>query len=177
MNIRVILESIGALLIAGLAWIVLHKPVPPNNTQQAQTSPELADVSKTEITPPKVIVYAPEAKKKLNLSADIQNDDKKSVFDSSKIPESDHSTTVTTLIDEDTGKPVTVYSENPLPWLAATKYKEVKLSYGMKNAGVMAGRLEFTDDLFQVKSIHFGINASIDTDSDYFIGAGISFKF
>jgi len=177
MNIRVILEAIGTLLIAGLAWAVLHKPVQPNNTQTAQTSPELAGVSKTEITPPKVIVYVPESKKKLNLSADIQNDDKKSVFDSSQIPESDHSTTVTTLIDEDTGKPVTVYSENPLPWLAATRYKYIKISYGMKNAGVMVGRLEFTDDLFQVKAIHFGINATLDTDSDYFIGAAISFKF
>lgn len=177
MNIRIILEAIGTLLIAGLAWAVLHKPVQPNNTHMAQTSPELANVSKTEITPPKVIVYVPEAKKKLKLPSEIQNDDKKSVFDSSSIPESDHSTTVTTMIDEDTGKPVTVYSENPLPWLAATRYKEIKLSYGMKNAGTLAGRVEFTDDLFQVKAIHFGINASVDTDYDYFIGAGISFKF
>jgi hypothetical protein len=179
MNIRIILESIGILICAGLTWALLHKPVPdqPNNTKEAQTSPELAGVDKTEIAPPKVIVYAQEAKKKLKLPSDIQNDNNTSVLDSSKIPESDHSITVTTVIDKTTGESKTIYSENPLPWLSATKYKEVKFSYGMKNAGTLAGRVEFTDDLFQVKAIHFGINASLDTDSDYFIGAGISFKF
>jgi hypothetical protein len=152
-------------------------PYQPNNTQDAKTSPELAGVSKTEITPPKVIVYTPEAKKKLNLPADIQNDNKSSVLDSSHIPESDHSTTVTTVIDSETGKARTVYSEDQLPWFSEKTSKEIKISYGMKNFGIMAVRAEFTDDLFQVKSIHFGINASVDSDSDYFIGAGISFKF
>lgn len=178
-TIRTILEVIGIIAAAILLWFDVQKPVaaPASQPQAAQKAPEVASVAKTEINPPKVVVYAPEAKKKLNLPAPVQSDQAVAVLDSSIVPDSNHPQTVTTVIDATTGESKTFVTTDPYPWIAGENEKEVRISYGVKNGLLRVGRISFTDDLVQIKALHFGVTLSLDSDLSYFAGVGIGYKW
>ncbi|MDO8294371.1 MAG: hypothetical protein Q7T29_16135 [Gallionella sp.] len=67
-------------------WHFTPSPAPVGSTVVAQKAPELKKVPRQNITPPKVSVYKPPAKAKLDLPADIQGDPNKYVLDSVKLP-------------------------------------------------------------------------------------------
>lgn len=179
MTFRTVLEAIGILIGAIMLWMVLHKPAPaPVNIPAIATkSPELASVATTVITPTKVIVYAPDAKRKLNLPSSAQTNDSIAVLDSSKINSGERPQTVTTVIDATTGKPETFVTVDPYPWLAVINEKEIRLSYGFKNGAVKVGRIALSDDLVTIKGVRLGANGSLDTDGRFFVGAGISYRW
>jgi len=81
------------------------------------------------------------------------------------------------LIDSKTGESTTVEQALPKPWLSAESKSEIRLDYGIKNDLARVLRLSARMDLIQVKSLHAGVNASVDSDGTFFAGGGIGYKF
>jgi len=168
---RIILLIILAA-IAVLAW--LHfKPVPqpvgaPTIAKQA---PQLAGVQTETIKPPSVVVFKQTAKKKLFLPQPVQDDPHQHVLASSRIPANLHPQTITTTIDDTTGKPSTYVTVEPLPWLAVKYTGSARIDYGYRGADRI-WRLSGHQDMIQVKAWAGGISASIDSDGQHFIGLG-----
>lgn len=183
MNIRVkhfLWPLAVVVLLASLAlawWHFKPIPAPVGSTVLAQKAPELKKAKRKDIAPPKVPVYEPPVKAKLDLPADIQDDPDKYVLDSVKLPNDTHPHTVTTVIDAKTGEVQMFDRRDPLPWFAARQTGEVRLDYGFKAGQPMTARLTLREDLLQVKALHAGINASLDADGQYFVGAGVGWKW
>lgn len=173
------LLSLGVVLaILALAWWHFKpSPTPVGSTVVAQKAPELKKVKRKDIAPPKVPVYEPPAKTRLDLPADIQYDPDKYVLDSVKLPNDTHPHTVTTVIDAKTGEVQTFDRRDPLPWFEPEQTGEVRLDYGFKAGQPMTARLTLREDLLQVKALHAGVNASLDSDGQYFVGAGVGWKW
>lgn len=164
-------------IVVVLAWLHFkpqQKPV--GEAATAQSAPQLAHVATEQIKPPGVTVYKPEAKKKLNLPASIQGNPAQHVVASSRINANLNPQTVTTVIDDKTGETITLVTREPLPWLAAEQTGEARIDYGWKG-GRNITRLSLTEDMFQIKALHAGLQASLDSDGQYFVGAGIGWKW
>lgn len=170
---------IAALLAVGaIIFNFTQSARPPvGTTVPATRAPELNKVPKQDITPPKVAVYKPPAKKKLALPPEVQDDPNKYVLDSTRLPNDTHPHTVTTVIDAHTGEVQTYDRRDPLPWLAAERSNELRLDYGIKRGFDRVGRLSYRVDLLQVKALHAGITAAIDSDGEYFIGVGVGWRW
>jgi len=159
------------------AWQYTHPEPKTPPAERAQTSPHVDNIGKEDVHPEKVEAYKSKAKKTTKLPKDVQDDKNKHVLDSSQIPADDNDTTVTTVLDEKTGKVETYVKTEPKPWLASGNHGEVRLEYGIKNALQTVARASINEDLFQVKALHFGVSASIDTDGSFFIGAGVAYRW
>lgn len=178
MNWKAYLTAAAILAGAILLWYEMKPaPAPVNDWTPAKTAPQIAAVPKVDINPPKVKVYAPAAKKRLNLPAAVQQDPHTHVLTATRVPADDHPQTVTTLIDDQTGAETTLVRREPLPWLAAEQRGELRLDYGTKGGVRRVGRLTFQEDLLQMKAVHAGVNATLDTDGEYFIGGGVAYKW
>lgn len=178
MNWKSILTGAGILAAAVALWYVMKpEPAPVGGWQPAKEAPQVAAVPKESIVPPKIEVYTAPAKEKLNLPPSVKQDPHAHVLQSTRVPADDHPQTVTTLINDQTGQTETLVRREALPWLAAEQRGEARLAYGMKNGGVKVGRLSVQEDLVQVKALHAGVNASLDTDGRYFVGAGVAYKW
>lgn len=168
------------LFFAGVvtgAWLA-NKPYPGgSNTMIATPAPELSAQPKLSITPQKVSVYAPSAKAKLRLPETVQSDPGMYVLGSAKLPADTHPHKITTVIDAGSGDVQTYDTREPLPWLAAEQTGEIRIDYGYKNHLVKVGRMSLREDLLQVKALHAGINAAIDTDGSWFAGVGIGLRW
>lgn len=174
MSVRTVLEGAGVAVMAGMAWVILQKPVaaPVGQQETAQKAPEVVNAKKQDIRPKTVKAYANSVKDVLGL----QMDDNIAVLDSSKLPESDHSQTVTAVLNTETGETRMLVTTDPYPWLTAENAREVRLSYGFKS-GARVARMSFSDDLVQVKAFHLGVTAAIDSDSSWFVGAGVAYRW
>lgn len=165
------------VILALVWWYFTPRPAPVGSTVVAQKAPELKNVPRQNIAPPKVPVYEPPAKAKLDLPADIQDDPNKYVLGSVKLPNDTHPHTVTTVIDATTGEVQTFDRRDPLPWFKPEQNGEVRIDYGIKSGMAKVARLTFREDLFQVKALHAGIHATLDTDGQYFIGGGVGWRW
>lgn len=143
----------------------------------AQASPQVAAIPKQEIKPPSVKVYAPQAKQKLNLPEEIQTDPNLYVLQSTRLPNDTHPATVTTLINQQTGEVQTYVRREPLPWFAFEHTGEARIDVGVKSVAGTVCRLTVREDLLQVKALHAGLNASLDTDGQIFVGVGVGIKW
>jgi hypothetical protein len=171
-------EALGILLAVYALWWHFTPPTAPvGATVLAKPADELKGAPTQIITLPKVKVYTAKAKKPLGLPADIQGDTKKYVLGSAKLPSDHHPHTITTVIDANTGDVQTYDRRDPLPWLATEQTGEIWIDYGVKNAGVKVGRISLRKDLLQVNALHAGINAALDTDGLFFVGAGVGWKW
>ncbi len=172
-NKRVII-SLAA--VAGIAaWFYFVPKVSQTGEyKQAQISPQVENVPK-ETVQSKVQVYAAAAKKKLGLTKAKQNDSSIAVLDSSKLPPSDHPQTVTTTLDTDTGTIETEVKQEPLPLIAAEQTGYIRIGYGIKTGRGKIARISISENLIQIKSLHAGLDASIDTDGTGYAGAHIDY--
>jgi len=175
-SIRTILEVIGAALAGIAIWVasVQHEAAP---AAPAQKNPTLASVDTVDAHPKRVIVYAPEAKAKLRLPAATVENESIAVLDSSKLPESDRPQTVTTVLNIESGESSTMFSVDPYPLFKFESRKQVGFSYGMTNGGKWLGLATISDDLVQIKALHFGVNGYVDTNGQVFAGVGVSYSW
>jgi CMP-2-keto-3-deoxyoctulosonic acid synthetase len=93
-----------------------------------------------------------------------------------------HPQTVVTVIDSATGESVTIIKRDPYPWIAATQAGEVRLDYGYRadqfsQAGKMLARLTLREDLLQLKALHIGATATMDSDGQMFAGVGLGYRW
>lgn len=172
------LEALGLLLATvALWWHFQPERAPVGQTTPAKPADELRGEGKQDIAPPKVSVYKPPTKVKLGLPQGVQDDPNKYVLGSSKLPNDTHPHTITAVIDAQTGEVQTFDRLDPLPWLAAEQTGEIRIDYGYKNGLAKVWRLSAREDLLQVKALHFGLNAAIDTDAAWFVGGGVGWLF
>lgn len=172
------LLTIIMILIAGLVlWMLQPTPQPVDTWHPAEPDKRLSTVPKVDITPPKVPVYTAPAKRKLNLPDEIKDDPNKYVLTSARLPKDTHPQTVTTVIDKQTGEVQTLFRQEPHPWLAVEQTGELRLDYGIKNGFARVGRITLREDLLQVKALHLGVHATLDTDGAWFAGAGVGWRW
>lgn len=178
LHYRVAFIASCAILAGLFAWMLFYKPPEPVGTTVVATpAPEVAKVPKVNIKPPAVKVYAPAAKDKLNLPDQVRANAFAHVLSSSAVKADDHPHTITTVLDEQTGEVIAFDRRDPLPWLAGENSGEIRVDYGIKNGMTRVGRLSLRESLVQVKALHLGGQASIDTDGQYFVGVGVGWKF
>ncbi|HQS59714.1 MAG: hypothetical protein B7Y56_02950 [Gallionellales bacterium 35-53-114] len=182
-RIKVALDCIIILVVFCLGAAVgcyFISPLGKSSTEKwtpAQPAPQVAAIPKQTIKPPVVKVYAHRAKQKLNLPEEIHTDPNLYVLQSTRLPNDTHPATVTTLIDQHTGQVQTIVRREPLPWFATEHTGEARIDVGIKSTTGTIARLTLREDLLQVKALHAGINASLDTDGQLFAGIGIGFKW
>lgn len=178
MTWRTKLELAAALIAGGLVWyFATPRPAPVAGWQPAPPMPQLAATPTETIKPPAVRVYAPMAKKQLDLPTEVQNDPGLYVLSTARLSADTRRRDVTTLINKNTGATETLVRREPYPWLAAEQTGELRLDYGLKNGMVRAARLSLSEDLVQVKALHLGMHASLDTDGKFFVGAGMAWAW
>lgn len=166
------------ILIAGLVlWMIQPVPQPVDTWRSVEPDKRLSAVPKVDIAPPKVPVYTAPAKQKLKLPDEIKDDPNKYVLTSARLPKDTHPQTITTVIDAQTGEVQTFTRREPLPWLAVEQTGELRLDYGIKNGFERVGRITLREDLLQVKTLHLGVHATLDTDGAWFAGAGVGWQW
>lgn len=174
-------KALIGLLVAGALYLAWDKltPTPPPVGQwtEAPVSKPVADVPKVEITPKKLNVYAPQAKKKLKLPDAVQQDDNMYVLSSTTLKPSLHPQTVTTVANAETGETSTIYRREAYPLFAARHSGEIRIDYGVKRGLERVGRLTVREDVAQIKGVNLGATASVDTDRDFFAGIGVGYKW
>lgn len=162
-------------------WWAVNRPAPVAQPEVAQVAPEVRKAPTTTIKPPQVRVYTPKVTQELVGRGIVPKGTIEPVLASSRIAASERPTTVTTVISEETGEVQTFTAPAPLPWIATSSRGHVALDTGFKARGMNMPepvvRLSARQELLQVKGLHFGVAASIDTQGDAFVGAGVSYRW
>lgn len=176
------LLNVGLVLSLSLLGLFIWNrftpaPAPVEQWTEAVASAPVKSVSKVEIAPKKIKVYAKLAKAKLKLPDAIRQDDNQYVLASSTIAHSYRPQTVATVINSETGESTTITRREPYPWFSAEHTGEARIDYGIKNGGARVGRLTVREDLIQIKGINLGATATLDTDRDYFVGVGLGLRW
>lgn len=191
MNLQPVARALPYLAIAALiaaGWYLWDRftpaPAPVNQYVPATAPTQLALVPKVAIQPKQVKVYAQPAKAKLKLPPSMQQDPNIHVITAAKIKPGLHPQTVVTTLNAETGEIETLTRRDPLPWFRPEQTGELRLDYGyktgygMRDVGVeKIVRLTLREDLLQVKALHAGINASIDSDGQMFAGVGVGWRW
>lgn len=172
------IEKFG-VLFAGLVALALVwsyfkvDPAPVKTWTPATKAPQVAAIPHQDITPPHVSVYASAAKKKLDLSPEVQADPHKHVLDAAVVPGDGHPITIIPLFDDQTGGVQMFVRHEPSPWLAAEQRGYIRFGYGIKNEQQQVGRLAGSINLVQIKAFHAGFDGTLDTDWQRYVGAHI----
>jgi hypothetical protein len=182
----VVATIICALCLIGAGWLYWESRHVPDKVAQvviATPAKEVKNTPKKAVKPRQVEVYKGGAtlKSKLNLPEYVIADQKVEIIASSKVPASEHSKTVTTTLNAETGASETYVRTDPLPWLAYESRGEIGAYYGLKH-GEPTVRLQFRQDFVQVKALHAGVIASVDRSTttgrtESFVGLGVSYRW
>lgn len=166
--------ALVSVLVAILYFQFFREPASAGVHIESTPAKELAKVT-TEKIKTTVVVYHPQAKKRLSLPVAVQQDPEKHVVAATRTPADERPHTVTTILDSGNGKITTYDRADPLPLVAVNRKSEVGLYYGMKD-GEQSIRIEGRHELLQVKALHLGATASADItpgDVDGFVGVGV----
>ena len=168
-----LLLAVGLVAVIALYFYMKPAPMPPGVHVESTPAPEVANVptERVEIAPP-IQVYKPAAKKKLHLPEPVQQDAAQHVIASSKTANDERQHTVTTVIDSATGNTTTYDRVEPLPWIAVSTKSQVGLFYGYRG-GEQVVRLQGQQEILQIKAMRVGAVATVDSDGETFIGAGL----
>lgn len=166
----------------GLISLFTHKSEPVNASAPAVPAGEVKREPKVTVPVKAVQAYRDqrEVKVKLDLPAPVIAAPQEQVISTAKVPDSNRPHTVTTTLNTDTGESTSYVRADPYPWFKPESQGEASLSVGYKySSRYLVGsvqpvaRLQLRQDFLQVKAIHFGVVASVDSDRDAYIGVGI----
>lgn len=170
-----------ALMLAGLAlWNIVFPPVKAPVGVYVPAAPALEKVE-TVATPIKsgtVRTYQPAAKKALKLPAAIQAAPAQQVIAASTVRPDTHTTTLTTLVDTETGEIQTLQRREPLPWLARDASGRLDLLLGQTDEGPVA-RLSVQQNLLQIQALRLGVAAAVTQhlgghpETDWLVGVNL----
>jgi hypothetical protein len=174
------LVGLLALLLVGIVLWDHFKPTaqPVGQWSAAEESKLVSGILKEHLKMTKTLtVYAPTAKKKLDLPPEIQSDPNKYVLSASTVKPSLRSTTITEVVDKETGASTELVRVEPYPLIAAEQTGEARIDYGIKSTGATVGRLSLREGLVQVKGVNLGVTATVDTDRAAFAGVGLGYRW
>jgi len=171
-----------ALILASVAlgsWLAHKDPEPSGEWTKPKQDSRIADTGTETIKPQDcaVVVAKPGAKKKLDLPPEIQADPKKHVTTAVIIPSNERPQSVVSIFNESTGTTDMLTQRLAYPWLAIEQRGQLWLGYGLTPGGDRVGRILIREDLLQIKAMHLGMNASIDTDGAWFAGVGVAYRW
>lgn len=179
---KIVGAVVGVTLAVGI-WLYIEPHLTPAVQQPATLavkSPVVAKATKVDVPLKKSTVraYKPSVKKDLQLPVTVQTDVTKVVTESSLVASSEKRTEVTTVLDTETGETVAYVHLVANPWFATESRGNLSLSYGIKlHDNSFVWRISAHEDVFQIKSIHIGVNATADTDGAVFAGVGASYRW
>lgn len=161
------------------AWLAYKPAESVGETKPAAQDKRLEDVGTQTIQTADcgVVVAKPAAKGKLNLPPAIAEDPSKHVTSSSTVTAGERPQAIITLLDQTTGQTTAVVQQLEYPWLATEQRGQMWIGYGLADGGRRAGRLMLREDLLQVKALHLGGQASVDTDGQWFAGVGVAWRW
>lgn len=173
----ILLFALAILTVAW--WYFTPPPAPVDEWKPAKQDKRVKGVSKKTIKPEDcgVVVYDPPAKDKLDLPDEVKKDPKKHVTAAVTVPSDEHPQSVVTVFDESTGETSALTQRMEFPLIATEQRGQVWLGYGLRNGGARVGRILLREDLLQVKALHLGLNASLDTDGAWFVGVGVGYRW
>lgn len=188
-----LVAALGALIVAGWAWHGYNKvaPAPVGMSTPATVAAEVARTPTVAVAlKAPVAVYAGGAKtkQKLKLPDAVVQAKTKEVLASSTIKADDHPSTVTTVLDTQTGQSETYVRRDPLPWIAFATSGEAGGYIGILN-GQSAARVQVVQDFLQIKAAR--VSAIISADQvigssdtaanaqqfNTFAGVGVRYKW
>ena len=184
---RVIVEVVLILAVGVMGYFLyaaLSAPKPVGGVSVIATpAPALrkAPTAQVAIKAP-VRVFKGETKANLKLPAAVIADETKQVIAATQVKANLRPQTVSTVINTETGAVESYVKTDPYPWFAIETRGEAKVAYGYKyrhTIGAMAPvvRMQLSYDVVRVKALTAGVQATIDTDRDAFVGVGISYKW
>jgi len=171
-----------ALFAAGVvlgAWLAYRPAQPADDWQPAQPDKRIANAGTQTVQPKdcRVVVVGPAAKDQLDLPPEIRNNPAQHVSASAIVPSDEHPQSVVTLFDTTTGQTKAITQRLTHPWLATEQRGQLWAGYGLTPGGERVGRILLREDLLQVKALHLGTNASLDTDGRWFAGIGVAYRW
>ena len=148
-------------------------------SKPAAVASEVRHVERRVVRVSKVKAYAPEAKIKLALPETVIADQQEHVISTARVPDTNRPHTVTTTINSETGEAQSFVRADPLPWVALENRGELSLSVGYKYRDQVRPvvRLGVRQDFLQVKALHAGVVASIDSDGAAYAGVGVAYRW
>jgi hypothetical protein len=176
LEVLVFLLSVGVFLWAWAAWMN-PKPPPVGVFVPAPPAKEVINVPKIDVPTKTIKAYPKLAKAKMGLPPAEQQDDNMYLVSATKLSADLHPRTVVSVLDIKTGEVKQEVRVDPYPWIAAEQTGEVRFDYGVKSDGQRVGRLSLRENLVQIKALHFGVSATLDTDGAAFAGVGVGYKW
>jgi hypothetical protein len=146
----------------------------PGDQVIAKPAKEVLKVERIIERPKIVYVYPDSAKEKL--PEPVKNDPKEKLVAATRVEPDDNPHTVSTVLNTETGVFTTFDRTDPQPWIGTDHRGEVMAAYGIKN-GDPTGRLQVNQNIIRMKSLRLGATGSVDTDSDWFAGGYVSYKW
>lgn len=167
-----------AVAVCAAWWFSLPPPAAPVGVfVPASVASEVKNVQKTDVPAKKIRAYPAAAKAKVGMSAPEQQADNIYIVSASKLASDPHPRTVTAVYDSATGEVRQDVRIDPYPWLAAESRGSVWAGVGLNERAERIGRIAVEYDVLQVKALHLGARATIDTDGRAFTGIGVAYKF
>lgn len=171
-----ILAALGLLVVFAI-WTFWPKPaLVVNEATVLPPAKEVRTVEKIIVKPKIVYVYPKTVKDDLGLPKTITADDNKQVLTTGKLKAEERDYTLSAVLDVKTGEAEVYARPDPLPWIGPGRQGAVGAAYGLKN-GQPVGRVYARQDLIQVKALHGGATGTVDTDSDWFAGGYVEWRF
>jgi hypothetical protein len=159
---KLIATTLTTLLLLGWGYhLYTQLPKAPVGVSiPAAAAPEVNRLPMTAVIVKKPVqVYSggKKTKEKLDLPNVIVMDVSQSVLASTKVQADDHSHTVTTVINTETGKSETFDRRDPLPWIAFTTKGDVMLSAGLNMSGDQVGMVQARQGILRIKAVTLGV--------------------
>jgi hypothetical protein len=167
---------VAVFLVAMWYVSVPNKPV-VGQWETAKPASEVAHVGTTEVPCTKLVVLKPKAKEDLKLPPAIVNDPNVQVAGTTDVKPGEHTTTVISTINPQTGVTTIMTRVDPYPWFKAQQRGEIRADLGTKNAGNIVARFTLHEDVLQIKGVNVGVNISGDTDRAFFLGGGVGYRW
>ena len=165
----------GAIVAGACAYSSLKKSLPSLPSLPAK---DLGKIDKETLNCIPVIVYKDKAKDKLGLPTAVVAATEQRVLGATQVNPNERPTTVSAVLNTVSGETTFYQRLDPLPWFALETRRELGIAYGFKDdAGGAVARIFGKVDLVQIKMIRAGLLGNVDSDGDWYAGAGVSLRW
>jgi len=174
--------TVTALVFLGASalitwWLRPSTPAPAAAAIPLPPSVRVETVETTRIVPKYITVYRDRAKAETGLPAQVQADPAKHVTATGHLNADARPYTLTAVLDAETGASAVYASPEPLPWFALRPRTAIGVAMAIREDGSQVGLLHGRADLIQIKAVHAGALAQIDTDGRALAGINLEWRF
>jgi hypothetical protein len=164
------LVSVAAFFGGYVTALLMSRPAPPSETGVSKPLPPAIEAPKDEKKCKTVIVYRdrpiklPEAKQTEHTTA------------TARLEAEERPYTLSSTWDEQSGESRIWAQPEPLPLFSLSDKGHYGLHYGVKGGDPVI-RASLSQEVFKVKDARAGVNATIDSDGQWFAGIGVEVRY